>query len=183
MISPYVIHDLHNATTVDQRGSASQMRPLIRLRAILYLVSILSGVTTALAQQRVPRIAFKSGESIQLMNVFDIVNCRSVAITAPEVEVLEGPPELTVTIKEQPIVPRAYNCANPVPGGKLVVTAGEIDRPKEAKLTFRVKSKARNGDHQWAYVYDVSLFPAAPPAENSAPATPKTESAEPASPH
>jgi hypothetical protein len=128
--------------------------------AILHLViAIFAGTTGARAQQHPPGIALKSGESAELMNVFLILNCRSIALGSPEVEVLEGPPEISVTIKEGMIIPRAYNCANAVPGGKVVVTAKDVDQPKEAKLTFRVKYKGKNGDRQWSYVYNVSLFP------------------------
>lgn len=126
--------------------------------ALALVVATFHGAEAAYAQQT-PRIVLKSGESAELLNVFNIVNCRSVAIGSPEVEVLDGPPEISLTIKEQPIVPRAYNCANPVPGGKVVATAKDVDAPKEAKLTFRVKYKGRNGERQWGYVYNVSLFP------------------------
>jgi len=109
--------------------------------------------------QQAPRIVLKSGESANLLNVFNIVNLRSVAIGSPEVEILEGPSEISLAIAKQQIIPRAYNCANPVPGGKVVATARNVDVPKEGKLTFRVKYKGRTGDRQWGYVYIVSLFP------------------------
>jgi hypothetical protein len=140
-------------------------------------MAIFVGATAAPAQQNVPRIVLKSGESAGLMNVFNIVNCRSVATGSPEVEILEGPPEISLTIKEQPIIPRAYNCANPVPGGKLVMTAKEVGQPKEAKLTFRVKYPGKTGERQWGYVYNVSLFPKEPHAGDTAPAGPATNPA------
>jgi hypothetical protein len=40
--------------------------------------------------QQIPRIGLKSGESAEVLNIFDIVNCRSVATASPEVEVLEA---------------------------------------------------------------------------------------------
>ena len=124
-----------------------------------FSIAVFVGAAGADAQQNPPRIALKSGESVELMNVFLIINCRSIAIGSPELEVLEGAPELSLTIKEQPIIPRAYNCANPVPGGKVVATAKDVDEPKEVKLTFRVKYKGKSGDRQWSYIYNVSLFP------------------------
>lgn len=126
--------------------------------ALWLLVATFVSPNIAHAQQA-PRIVLKSGESANLLNVFNIVNCRSIAIGSPEVEILEGPPEISRAIAEQPIIPRAYNCANPVPGGKVVATAKNVDVPKEGKLTFRVKYKGRTGDRQWGYVYNVSLFP------------------------
>ena len=80
-------------------------------------------------------------------------------IGAPAVEVLEGPPELTVTVKEGMVPALADRCAKPVKGGTLVVTAKDIQEPKEAKLTIRVKAKTKFGDRQIAGLYNVSLFP------------------------
>jgi hypothetical protein len=154
--------------------------------ALAFGIAIFVGATDAPAQRNTPRIALKSGESAEVLNVFLIANCRSIAIGSPELEILEGPPELSVTIKEQPIIPRAYNCANPVPGGKVVVTAKDVDERKEAKLTFRVKYKGKAGDRQFSYIYNVSLFPGAPRTGDSGHSTPPTNpagSGEPASPH
>jgi hypothetical protein len=150
---------------------------------LAFVIAIFFSAAGAHAQQQIPRVALKGGESAEVLNIFDIVNCRSVATASPEVEVLEGPPEVSVTIKEQPIIPRAYNCANPVPGGKVVVTAKDVGERKEAKLTFRVKYKGRTGDRQWSYVYNVSLFPGVPSAAHSTPPTNPAESIQPASPH
>ncbi len=120
--------------------------------------AIFVGTAGAHAQQN-PRIAMKSGESVELMNVFLIANCRSIAIGTPEVEILEGPAEVSLAIKEDMILPRGYNCANPVPGGKVVATAKAVDEPKVGNLVFRVKFKGKSGDRQISYTYNVSLFP------------------------
>lgn len=131
-----------------------------RLRGILPLcVAILVGAAGANAQQNSPHIALKSGETVELMNVFLVANCRSIAIGSPEVEILEGPAEISLALKDDMIVPRALNCPNPVPGGKVFVTAKDIDEPKEGRLTFRVKYKSKAGDRQFSYNYIVSLYP------------------------
>jgi hypothetical protein len=46
-----------------------------------------------------------------------------------------------------------------VPGGKVVATAKDVKEPKEAKLTYRVKYKTKDGDRQTSKVYTISLFP------------------------
>jgi hypothetical protein len=46
-----------------------------------------------------------------------------------------------------------------VPGGKVVATAKDVKEPKEAKLTYRVKYKTKDGDRQTSNVYTISLFP------------------------
>ena len=64
--------------------------------------AMLIACVSAQAQQNLTqRIAAKSGETIELFNVFAQVNCRSILLATPEVEVLEGPAELTLTVKEQ----------------------------------------------------------------------------------
>jgi len=105
------------------------------------------------------RIALKSGESTELAILYWISNCASTMVGNPEVEVLEGPPELTLSVKPGMVLPRAQKCAKPVRGGTLIVTAKEIDEPKQATLTYRIKYKTKDGDRQRSGVYNVSLFP------------------------
>ena len=111
------------------------------------------------AQQGPQRLALKSGESVELRNFYFATNCQSTMIGAAVVEVLEGPPELTVTIKEGMVPALNDRCAKPVAGGRLVATAKDIQEPKEARLTIRLKAKTKFGDRQLSYVYNVSLFP------------------------
>jgi hypothetical protein len=82
-------------------------------------------------------------------------------IGTPVIEVLEGPDEVTLTIKEGKVVPRVngQNCANPVAGGTIMATAKDVEEAKESKLTFRVMYKTKDGDRPRSSVYLVSLFP------------------------
>jgi hypothetical protein len=105
------------------------------------------------------RIALKSGETTELSLVYYISNCASIMVGNPEIEVLDGPPELTLSFKPGMVLPREQKCAKPVRGGTLVVTAKEIDEPKQATLTYRIKYKTKDGDRQRSGVYNVSLFP------------------------
>jgi hypothetical protein len=68
----------------------------------------------AFAQQR---LAVKNGETVELGTVYYVSNCRSVMIGNPEVEVLEGPKEVTLSFKAGMVTPRRYNCAKPLPAG------------------------------------------------------------------
>jgi hypothetical protein len=80
-------------------------------------------------------------------------------IGTPVIEVLEGPEEVTLTIKEAKVVPRRLNCAKPVAGAIVIATAKDVDESKESRLTYRVKYKTKDGDRQESHVYNVSLFP------------------------
>jgi hypothetical protein len=105
------------------------------------------------------RIALKSGESAELQIVYWIRRCASILVGNPEVEILEGPAELTLAIKPGMVLPRAQACAKPVQGGTLIVTAKDIDERKQATLTYRIKYKTKEGDRQQGGVYNVTLFP------------------------
>jgi hypothetical protein len=134
----------------------------MRVRLATCLVSFCVGSALFFSSTSVhaqTRISLKSGESAELMLVYRIVNCASIVVGNPEVETLEGPEELTLEIKKGNVIPRAQNCAKPVPGGTLIVTAKEIHERKDAKLTFRIKYKTKQGDRQQSETYNVSLFP------------------------
>jgi hypothetical protein len=119
-------------------------------------IAIFSGTAGADAQTR---IALKSGETVALGNVSFISNCKSIMIGIPVIEVLEGPEEVTLTIKEGKVMRRDQNCANPVAGGTIMATAKDVEEAKESRLTFRVMYKTKDGDRPRSSVYLVSLFP------------------------
>lgn len=130
--------------------------------AIVHLgVAVILGSAGAHAQTitRPVPIALKSGESIELMDLYVASNCRSVLRSTPEAEVLDGPPGVTVTVKAAMVTPRAFGCAKEVPGGKLVITAGEIEDPSYTQLTIRVTYRTRDGERKYSVVYSLSLFP------------------------
>ena len=122
--------------------------------AILVIFAAAAG---AHAQQAPRHVALKSGESTELRNYYFVQNCRSTMIGSPVLDVLEGPEELTVTLKPGMKIPQ--KCAKPVLGGTVVATAKEVKAPKEAKLTIRLKFKTKIGERQSSNAYTVSLFP------------------------
>jgi hypothetical protein len=115
--------------------------------------------TGAQAQSEPRRIAAKNGESIDLGPVYWVMNCRSIMIGIPEIEVLEGPPEVTLSIREEKVLPRRFGCAAKVSGGTLILSAKGITEPAESKLTYRLKYKTKDGDRQTSNAYTISLFP------------------------
>lgn len=102
-------------------------------------------------------IVAKSGETVDVREVYGASKCKSILLAPPEVEVLQGPPELKLSIREGEVKPR--NCQDTVKGGWVVATAGEVKQPIEGKVTFRVKYKTKEGPRQIGYVYKVSLLP------------------------
>jgi hypothetical protein len=124
-------------------------------------ITALAEIDAAQAQTPVIlTIALKSGETQDLGPIYSIRLCRSTSIAKPEVEILEGPPDITVTIKEEDIVPRAQGCANKVPGGRLLITAPkEIVDPSFTRLAVRITYKTDDGDEKRSLIYNLSLIP------------------------
>src|SRR5262245_6720124 len=108
----------------------------------------------------VHNLALKSGESAELGEVYYISHdCKSLLKGAPEVEVLDGPPGVTAAIKEEKIVARTFGCTKPVPGGKLIITASEIEEYGRARMVLRIKMKTSQGDRQHSRDVNISLIP------------------------
>ena len=110
----------------------------------------LSGVAT---------IALKSGESTEVGNLYYVTNCKSLLKSTPEVEILDGPPGVTASIKEDMILPRFQKCASPVKGAKLVLAANGIEDSSFSTLTLRVTYRTRDGDRKLSHIFNLSLLP------------------------
>jgi hypothetical protein len=107
-------------------------------------------------------IALRSGETFDLPDFYFVSrDCKSMLTATPAVEIMEGPPGVTVSIKDAMVTPHALNCANPVRGGKVTVTAGDIAKRSDSKLVLRFKYKTLSGDRQFSRNYKLSLFPTA----------------------
>jgi hypothetical protein len=104
-------------------------------------------------------IALKSGETIELGKIYWVANCRSMLKSTPEVEVLDGPPQVSATIKDAMVLPRRQHCAKPVAGGLLSITAKEIDDPSFTRITLRVLYKTKDGDRKYSHVFNLQLVP------------------------
>lgn len=131
--------------------------PLLAALSFVIAGAVSSG--NCRAEERVERVALKAGESVELHTVYWVSNCRSIMVGIPEIEVLEGPPGVTLSIKEGKVLPRRQGCVNPVPGGTLVATAKDIEKPLNTTITYRLKYKTKDGDRPRGYVFRLSLFP------------------------
>ena len=108
----------------------------------------------------VSEVALRSGESVEFGDMYYIgANCRSLLTSAPEVEVMEGPPGVAVAIKQAMVVPRGHGCARPVLGGKMLITANDIDEYSYSRMILRITYKTRSGNVQRGQHINVVLFP------------------------
>jgi hypothetical protein len=128
-------------------------------------------------QQDERKVALKSGESVVLRQFIFVSNCISMLTAPTTIDVLQGADEVSLSVREQMVVPLTRNCPNPVPGGVVVATAKTIDQPKEVKITYRLNYTTKTGPRQSSNSYIISLFPGdavsvPTPSENSASPSP-----------
>jgi hypothetical protein len=104
-------------------------------------------------------IALKSGETSEVGPLYYVVNCKSLLKSTPEAEILEGPPAVSVAVKEAMVLPRAQNCANRIAGGILVISAKDVEDPSYTPITVRITYKTKDGDRKLSQVFNLSLIP------------------------
>ena len=138
------------------------MRVLANLSsAIIGGALLLAGFATQAQQltQGVETIALRNGETAVLGELYWVTNCRSLLKGTPEAEIIDGPPSLTVQVKEAMVPARAMGCPNKVPGAIVTVTAKDIDDPSLSPVTVRIVYRTKDGDRQRSHIFNLSLIP------------------------
>ena len=110
-------------------------------------------------QMNTTSFALKSGESVEVADIYWVMNCQSQLKSLPEVTIMDGPPSVTATINQAMVMPRIQQCAKPVSGGKLVLKVGKVDDQSNTLMTIRVRYKTRDGDRDRSMTFTVALFP------------------------
>jgi hypothetical protein len=103
--------------------------------------------------------ALKSGESVEIMDLYWVVNCRSQLTSTPEVTVLDGPPGVTAAVAEATVLPRFQQCSKPVKGAKLRLSADKIEDQSYSMMTLRIKYKTKDGEREKSMTFSLALFP------------------------
>ncbi len=68
-------------------------------------------------------------------------DCSSLLTSEPEVEVMDGPPGVAVAIKPAMVVPDGPDCETSVLGGKMLITARDIDVYSYSRMVLRITYK------------------------------------------
>jgi hypothetical protein len=103
--------------------------------------------------------ALKSGESVEVSELYWVTNCQSLLTGLPEVTVLDGPPGVTASITEAMVTPRFQQCAKPVKGAKLKLNADKIEDQSYSIMTLRIKYKTKDGERERSTTFTIALFP------------------------
>lgn len=132
----------------------------LTLAASLLCALFIGGAQAQTIQRPAKDIALKSGESTEIGDVYYISpNCKSLLKGTPEVEILDGPPGVTAAVNTAKIVPRSWGCASPVAGGKLIVSAKDIQEYSYTRMVLRINYKTLNGDRQRSENINITLYP------------------------
>ena len=127
-------------------------------RMVVICVGLLVGLN-AQARTDLFSYALKSGESVEVSDLYWVINCRSQLTSLPEVTILDGPQGVTATVTEAMVLPRTQQCSKPVEGGKLKLTATKIEVQSNTIMTIRVKYKTKDGDRSNSISFNIALFP------------------------
>ena len=130
--------------------------------ALFALASFLAnGIANAQTiQASVRNIVLKNGETTEFGDLWLISrDCKSLMMSTPEVEVVDGPPGVLVEVRPAKVVPRSVSCANPIAGGKLFMAAKGVEEYSNSTMVLRITYKTRGGDRQFAQHVKVTLFP------------------------
>jgi hypothetical protein len=103
--------------------------------------------------------ALKSGESVEIMDLYWVTNCQSLLTSPPVVTVLDGPPGVTASATETMVTPRFQQCAKPVKGAKLRLSADKIEDQSYSMMTLRIKYKTKDGERDKSFTFNIALFP------------------------
>jgi hypothetical protein len=127
---------------------------------LLLLLTLGSGAQAQTIQFTVRDISLKSGESTELGNVYFISsNCKSMLKATPSVEILDGPPGVTAIVSAAKVVPHFYGCSNPIAGGKLVLSASQIEDFSYTRMVLRINYQTVDGARQRTENINLTLVP------------------------
>ena len=124
----------------------------------LYLVSA-SSVQAQSLLRNAQSYALKSGESVEVGDIYFVANCRSLLTSPPEVTVMDGPPGVTASLTEAMVLPRAQKCSSPVKGAKLRLSADKIEEQSYSEMTLRISYKTKDGQREQSFTFNLALFP------------------------
>jgi hypothetical protein len=105
-------------------------------------------------------LSLKNGETLELTDAYLISrDCKSLLKSPPEVTILEGPPGVVVSMNEAMVTPFSHNCARPVRGGKVAISARDVEFYSHTTLVLRYRYKTPMGDRFSSARYRLTVYP------------------------
>ena len=131
------------------------MKRNLAVRALSMLSALM--LTGAASAQDV--VSIRKGESVDLGEVYWQRSCKSMLISFQGVDLLEGPPGLSVSIRQQPVHARRQGCPHQIDGGMVVLTAQDVPEKFEGTIIYRVRYATWDGDKHSTHRRSVIAFP------------------------
>jgi hypothetical protein len=126
-----------------------------RLASNIALVALMWS-TPAAAQE----MSIRAGESVDLHPVYWVRNCQSQLRKIEGVDLLEGPPGVSLSIRSEEVMTSArHSCSSKVPGGIVVATVKDVPARVSGTLTYRVRYDTDEGQRQSTHTRSVTLYP------------------------
>ena len=142
------------------KGDATMNFKLIACASIVGFSSISASQVQAQSwQMNTQSYALKSNESVDVMDLYWVTSCHSLLTSPPEVTILDGPPGVTASVTEAAVLPRFQQCAKPVKGAKLKLSADKIEDQSYSMMTLRIKYKTKDGERDKSMTFSLALFP------------------------
>jgi hypothetical protein len=136
------------------------------VKSVAIVVCLLAGtgfVSTGAVAQTIAAdsdLSLKNGETLPLGHAYMISrDCKSVLKALPDVEIMEGPPGVTVKLEEEAVTPHTHNCARPVKARKVSLSAKDIEFYSHTTLVLRTKYVTLQGDKYFSHRYRLTLYP------------------------
>ncbi|MFW2354837.1 hypothetical protein [Hydrogenophaga sp.] len=123
-------------------------RPLVSLSALAFCCGVSAQDFT-----------LKAGESTDLNPVYWVRNCQSLLKSFIGVDVLEGPPNTELTIREESVLPTRQGCPNRVPGGMVVLKLKPDAAKFEGPIKYRVRYNTEEGEKQSSHSRTINIVP------------------------
>jgi hypothetical protein len=104
-------------------------------------------------------LAIKNNESVPVGSVYWIANCKSILKNFIGIDVLSGPPEVTLSLKEGMVHATRQNCSKPIKGATVMATAKGVKTSSSTTLRYRVRCNTLDGERQSSHTLQLDLFP------------------------
>lgn len=104
-------------------------------------------------------ISIKSGESVDLGPVYWVQGCTSLLVNVVGVDLLEGPPGITLSVRREDVLPERPGCTKKVNGGVIVASVKDVAAPAHGVLRYRVRYTMSDGRNQSTHTRQIGLYP------------------------
>ena len=136
----------------------TRCRSYFRAGVKLASVLALAGLFRSLPAYSGNQIAIMSGESLDLSTDYYVANCASLLLNIDGVDLLEGPPGVRLSFRNELVYARAQRCTVAVPGTITVLTAPVVSQKIGGQLVYRVRLSTEEGPKiitrtMWVTVY------------------------------